>query len=113
MNQKSFDELVRNAQKRNQHIHELELQLKAERGEILQYMLDNNIIKYTVDEYLVEITRRWEYEWSDQLKQELKELDREKRRLNNEMELEKLDGITRTVKSQSIRLTTAKSLAIA
>ena len=106
MDKQSFEELVRETQKCNEILHDLETLNKERRKRILNHMIENNMIKFSQDNVVVELTKRWNYEFSEELTKRIQQLDREKQRLDTDKKWEISNGCSRSLKTQQLRICT-------
>jgi len=106
MDKQSFEELVRETQKCNEILHDLETLNKERRKRILNHMIENNMIKFSQDNVVVELTNRWNYEFSEDLTKRIQQLDREKQRLDTDKKWEISNGCSRSLKTQQLRICT-------
>ena len=107
MDKQSFEQLVRETQKCNEILHQLETLNKERRKQILDHMIENNMIKFSQDNVVVELTNRWNYEFSDELAKRIQQLDREKQRLDTDKKWEISNGCSRSLKTQQLRILTS------
>lgn len=106
MDKQSFEQLVRETQKCNELLHELETLNQVRRKQILNHMIDNNIVKFSHNNIVVEVTKRWNYEFSEELAKRIRQLDREKKRLDTDKKWEISNGCGRSLKTQQLRILT-------